>query len=267
MILFFDTETNGLWRRDLNPNHEDQPRLVSLAFQVTDDNEKIVAQYSTRIEPKNNEYPEFTIPKEASDINGITTKEAQETGISAKYAMSTLSYFMSKCHTMVAHNLAFDLQMIEREFNLLNFMYKIPDNLHCTMMTAKNEMKLEGKYDDYKFPKLEECFNHFFHRGVQNYHDALLDVQLCRELYFHLRRKGILIQTHQAIPRELLKRIDGEKYKNLVKFLHDIDSTKLNDWENSFCQSLIEKMDKFDEHILVSNKQYDVLKKIYAKCS
>ena len=44
-ILFFDTETNGLWRRDLNPNHEDQPRLVSLAFQVTDDNEKVVAQY------------------------------------------------------------------------------------------------------------------------------------------------------------------------------------------------------------------------------
>jgi Cdc6-like AAA superfamily ATPase len=28
-----------------------------------------------------------------------------------------------------------------------------------------------------------------------------------------------------------------------------------------FCQSLIEKMDKFDEHILVSSKQYDVLKK------
>ena len=27
MLLFFDTETNGLWRRDLNPDHEDQPRL------------------------------------------------------------------------------------------------------------------------------------------------------------------------------------------------------------------------------------------------
>lgn len=66
MILFFDTETNGLWRRDLNPNHEDQPRLVSLAFQVTDDNEKIIAQYSSRIEPKNVSYPEFKIPKEAA---------------------------------------------------------------------------------------------------------------------------------------------------------------------------------------------------------
>ena len=30
------------------------------------------------------------------------------------------------------------------------------------MMTAKNEMKLEGKFDDYKFPKLQECFEVFF---------------------------------------------------------------------------------------------------------
>ena len=81
MILFFDTETNGLWRRDLNSNHEDQPRLVSLAFQVTDDNEKVIAQYSSRIEPKNVSYPEFKIPKEAAAIHGISTKEAQETGI------------------------------------------------------------------------------------------------------------------------------------------------------------------------------------------
>jgi hypothetical protein len=40
MIIFFDTETNGLWRRDLNPDHDDQPHMVSLAFQVCDDKEK-----------------------------------------------------------------------------------------------------------------------------------------------------------------------------------------------------------------------------------
>jgi len=92
MLLFFDTETNGLWRRDLNPDHEDQPRLVSLAFQVTDDNERIVAQYSSRIEPKNVQYPEFTIPKEASNVNGITTESAQETGISLNYAFRFTNY-------------------------------------------------------------------------------------------------------------------------------------------------------------------------------
>ena len=265
MILFFDTETNGLWRRDLNSDHEDQPRLVSLAFQITDDNEKVVAQYSSRIEPKNREGLGFTIPNDAAKIHGISTEEAQETGISLNYALAVFTFFSSKCHTMVAHNLAFDLQIIQREVNLLKYIWKKPDNLHCTMMTSKDEMKLEGKFDDYKFPKLQECFNHFFHKGVQNYHDALLDVQLCRELYFQLRRKAVLLKSPQDIPKELLKRIDGEKYKNLVKFLMNIDSTKINEWENNFCQSVIEKLDKYDEHILLSTKQYDTLRKIYTK--
>jgi|TARA_R100001079_G_scaffold103694_1_gene69720 DNA polymerase III epsilon subunit-like protein len=265
MLLFFDTETNGLWRRDLNPNHEDQPRLVSLAFQVTDDNEKVIAQYSSRIEPKNQKYPEFKIPSDAAKIHGISTKEAQETGISLDYALGVFTFFSGKCHTLIAHNLAFDLQIVQREVDLLNFIWKRPDNLHCTMMTSKDEMKLDGKFDDYKFPKLQECFDYFFHSGTQKYHDALLDVQLCRELYFQLRRKAVLLKGPQEIPKELLKRIDGEKYKNLVKFLNNIDSTKINEWENNFCQSVIEKLDRFDEYILLSNKQYETLKKIYQK--
>ena len=56
-----------------------------------------------------------------------------------------------------------------------------------------------------------------------------------------------------------------EKYKNLVKFLDGIDSTKLNEWENNFCQSVVEKLDKFDEHILLSTKQYETLRKIFKK--
>ena len=38
ITIFFDTETNGLWRRDLPYDHKDQARLVSMAFQVCDDN-------------------------------------------------------------------------------------------------------------------------------------------------------------------------------------------------------------------------------------
>ena len=108
MYIFFDTETNGLWRRDLNPEHEDQPRLVSIAYQVCDDNEKVIAQQSCRIEPNK----KFVIPKEASAINGITTKEAQRTGIKLELPLATMTYYMSKCHTMVAHNLAFDLKIL-----------------------------------------------------------------------------------------------------------------------------------------------------------
>jgi hypothetical protein len=45
VILFFDTETSGLWRRDLPEDHQDQPHLVSLAAQLCDD-EKVIHQIS-----------------------------------------------------------------------------------------------------------------------------------------------------------------------------------------------------------------------------
>ena len=71
MILFFDTETNGLWRRDLNPNHEDQPRLVSLAFPVMckDDETSVVSIYDPSLDT-------WSIPKAASDV-WYTTEEAK----------------------------------------------------------------------------------------------------------------------------------------------------------------------------------------------
>ena len=111
MILFFDTETNGLWRRDLHPTDLNQPRLVSLAAVVCKEDETSVSQVSLRSKPEN-----WTIPKEASDVNGITTEEATNTGISTHSIMCVLSELLNQCHTLVAHNAAFDLQIIEREF-------------------------------------------------------------------------------------------------------------------------------------------------------
>jgi len=67
------------------------------------------------------------------------------------------------------------------------------------------------------------------------------------------------------IPNELLKRIEGDKYKNLVKFLNGMDKTKLNTWELDFCNSVIEKLNKSEEHILLSNKQHQVLVNIHKK--
>ena len=262
MILFFDTETNGLWRRDLNPNHDEQPHLVSLAAQLCDNKEKVVSQISFRIQPS---CIPFKIPKEASDINGITTEDAESTGISMKLGLEIFSELLSRANTLVAHNTAFDLQIIERAFNVFHMKLKKPDNIYCTMMMAKDQMKLKGQFKDFKFPKLQECHEFFYNVGYHDWHDALTDVNVCRMIYFHMLNLKINKVSPQEIPTRLLKRIDGVKYKNLVKFLKEIDSTKLNDWELEFCNSVIEKLDKYDEHILLSNKQHQVLVNIHKK--
>ena len=262
MILFFDTETNGLWRRDLGPNHSDQPHLVSLAFQVCDKDEKVIMQYSSRIQPMHGGY---LIPKDVEKIHGISTDIANETGVPWKSALWIFQEYLGRCDAIVAHNTAFDIQIMKREFEAYGIKWYEPKKTYCTMMTCKDELKLKSDHKDFKFPKLQECFDHFFHRGIQNYHDALLDVQLCKELFYHLKRKGVELKGPQDIPKELLLRIDGERYKSLVKFLKEIDATKLNEWELDFCKSVIDKLDKYDEHILLSKKQHAVLRKIYGK--
>ena len=260
MILFFDTETNGLWRRDLHVTDLNQPRLVSLAAMVCKDDESSVSQVSLRSKPEN-----WTIPKGASDVNGITTEEATNTGISTHSIMCVLSELLNQCHTLVAHNAAFDLQIIEREFYKQGIRFKLPENIHCSMMMAKDELKLEGKFKDYKFPKLQETFEAFFHSSPQQYHDALLDVQLCKEIYFHLLRKGVETKGPQDIPKELLVRLEGESYDRFVIFLNGLNPKKLNQWELDFGNSMKERLSKFDNHFLLSKKQLEILRKLYAK--
>jgi DNA polymerase III epsilon subunit-like protein len=143
--------------------------------------------------------------------------------------------------------------------------FKKPNNIFCTMMMAKDQMKLQGQYKDYKFPKLQECHEFFFNVGYHDWHDALTDVNVCRMIYFHMINLKIEKVSPRDIPNELLKRIEGDKYKNLVKFLNGMDKTKLNTWELDFCNSVIEKLNKSEEHILLSNKQHQVLVNIHKK--
>jgi DNA polymerase III epsilon subunit-like protein len=261
MILFFDTETNGLWKRELKPDHADQPHLVSLAFQTCKE-EEIVGQFSFRMQPK---LLGFKIPEEVVKIHGISEDEANETGVPTEYALRLFAEQLKNTDTLVAHNLAFDLKIIQRAFDLFAIKFVKPKNLHCTMMMAKDVMKLKGQFKDYKFPKLQECFEAFFHTSPQKYHDALLDVQLCRELYFHLKRKDVEIKGPQVIPTELLIKLEGESYDRFVIFLNGLNPKKLTQWELDFGNSMKERLPKFDNHFLLSNKQLEILRKLYKK--
>jgi DNA polymerase III epsilon subunit-like protein len=43
---------------------------------------------------------------------------------------------LSKCDTLVAHNTAFDLQIIERALKFHNVNFVKPRKIYCTMMTG-----------------------------------------------------------------------------------------------------------------------------------
>ena len=77
MYLFFDTETTGVMN---------SPRVVQIAWLVTDENGDELRSQSYVIRPDN-----FEIPSDATRIHGITTEAAQRGGIEIAIALESLS--------------------------------------------------------------------------------------------------------------------------------------------------------------------------------
>src|ERR1017187_5448730 len=113
MYLFFDTETTGLpknWKAsvtDLN----NWPRLVQLAWLYYDKDGNKISGNNCVIEPDG-----FTIPTEASRINGISNARALQEGIALQLVLNELQVLITQSSYLVAHNMSFDEKIIGAEF-------------------------------------------------------------------------------------------------------------------------------------------------------
>lgn len=204
-ILVFDTETTGLFPKASNtsgdslvPNNERlYPYIIQLCFIVYDmESNTIIRQYNKHIN-----IPGYVVISPfITNLTGIT-REMCDSGVSI---ISALHHFYSAyklCDTIVAHNLAFDKQMIELEIirnnsklktiPLISFMFnetfRILKNkqFYCTMIMSRNICNLMVpsktnplvKYK--KNPKLEELYEFLFQEKIVNAHDALFDTIAC----------------------------------------------------------------------------------------
>ena len=87
MYLFFDTETTGLpkkWQAPVS-DLDNWPRIVQLAWILSDDKGKQLAGQNYIIKPEG-----FLIPEESSRVHGISTEKAMNEGIALEKALSDL---------------------------------------------------------------------------------------------------------------------------------------------------------------------------------
>jgi DNA polymerase III epsilon subunit-like protein len=182
MVLFFDTETNGL------PKDGVYPRIVQLAAILDDDGEDIEV-ISEVIRPDG-----WIIPVEASNIHGITTQYALENGVDLRSVLEKFLSMAEKADTIVCHNVQFDVPVIIQELERLNIKANLDDkDIFCTMLASTDicKIKFPNSYrPGYKWPKLAEAYRHFFKKDFDNAHDALADVNACREVYHALKSKN-----------------------------------------------------------------------------
>lgn len=184
MILFFDTETTGLPNFNERARHPSQPHMVQLAALLTTESGREIESHNVIVKPDG-----WAIPTEASDIHSITNEVARF-GISEKTAAELLLAMVKKATRIVAHNITFDkfiARIAMRRYELIadadDIWWKALPTF-CTMNATTNLCKLPGPFaGKYKWPKLQEAYQHAFGETFNGAHDALADVRACARIY------------------------------------------------------------------------------------
>jgi DNA polymerase III alpha subunit (gram-positive type) len=187
-ILFLDTETTGLPNRWNSPYNE-WPHMVSLAYMLCEEDGKVIDQMELIIKPEG-----YTIPKEASDIHGITQEIEEQKGNDLQMVLIKLLTLVEIADLIVFHNQSFDVGIITGEqmrmgFGKSEYISSQKPKIFCTKETSTNILKIPSNRGGYKWPSLAELCAFC---GVENKgaHNAMNDVEATKECYFYMVDKG-----------------------------------------------------------------------------
>lgn len=185
--LFFDTETTGLPKKFNAPisDLDNWPRLVQIAWLLSDDFGEVISQEEYIIKPK-----DFIIPLESSAVHGIDNLKAEREGKDLKDVLDVFNYSLSINNlSLVAHNIMFDRNIVASEFLRMEMSSNFLDlNTICTMKSSVDFCDLPNK----KFPKLSDLHFKLFNKGFDNAHNALADVIACYNCFFEMKKRGII---------------------------------------------------------------------------
>jgi DNA polymerase-3 subunit epsilon len=176
--LIFDTETTGMVKWQLPPEHESQPDLIQLGMLLVETSDwRARARHSmlvtlaegVRIEPA------------AHEAHGISEEDCARYGVPALVACSLFNQLCIQADVIVAHNMSFDRSIM---LTALHRLGGKPDRMQgtrliCTKEESTDVLKLPGKFDSYKWPTLAEAYLHFSHQELDGAHDALVDAEAC----------------------------------------------------------------------------------------
>lgn len=189
-ILFFDTETNGL-PKDYNASPSalgNWPRMVQIGWIIKDEKGREIERREYIVKPDG-----FTIPDEISKLHRVTMERAEKEGIAANLILLALDDKSKTCDFIVGHNIKFDLMIVLSEMIRHGIETKIKDiPWGDTMLIGIDICKIPGYYSRYKWPKLNELYQHLFNKPLVNAHDAMIDISATADCYFEIIRRGII---------------------------------------------------------------------------
>ena len=174
-IVFFDTETTGLFRDDF---FDEVPRLVQLAWIVTNSEGDILKKTSRIVYPDG-----FSIPDEAIRIHGISNGYACDNGHPLNSVLMDFLSDVFDAHLIVGHNIEYDLGVVLAEMKRCGIGDCLSEKSRfCTMKRSVAICKSLG----FKYPTLEELHIKLFGESFPNSHTASYDTEATMKCYWAL---------------------------------------------------------------------------------
>lgn len=198
MILVLDTETTGL-PANMDAPHTDTenwPHMLSIAWEGYRENGESMGECSYIIEPR----PGVINSPGPMSVNKITPEVQEKNGWDIAYVLEHLKGLLSHASLVVAHNVAFDKNIIGAEFARAGL--EMPEReWFCTKEDIGNLLQLptteaQRKYRpeiEYKQPRLDELYQFLFGKpvpGREESHGAKQDAAACAECYWELKKRG-----------------------------------------------------------------------------
>lgn len=182
LLLYWDTETTGLPRSNLPLNHESQPHLVSCsALQITPEG-RIQQSMSKMVAPAGWAWDDSpTSEDRAFLVHGLRVEDCRTFGRAEKEVLDEILHLWfagDKPALLVAHNLAFDRQIIEiaiaryypGEAALATTWRESPG--FCTMQEMRRIKKERGLKCG---ANLKDTYRHFVGEELERHHSANAD--------------------------------------------------------------------------------------------
>jgi DNA polymerase-3 subunit epsilon len=184
MYLVFDTETSGGFPQRGVADNAQKCSIVQLAFLVADKDFNIVTSQNFLIQQ------DSPICESSQAIHKKTDDMCKKYGVKPRFAFNNFFSWCGRADYIIAHNINFDISMVNIMCSKINLEVGYPLNKICTMELTRDLLKipptekmLKAGFTQYKSPSLKEAYKHAFGKDFDNAHDALSDVNACFEIF------------------------------------------------------------------------------------
>ncbi len=189
--LLWDVETSGLAMFGAaNPADADwQPRMVSIAAAVVDDNGDVLARLESLIKPVGWPLDNEAFRKNmegAEKFHGLTLERLEADGRPIEEVYEDWAKLYAEAEIMAAFNIMFDHKVMRGAWRRIGHEVPFRDKpWFCLMRAATPICKLPPKRasPDFKYPKLSEAVEIILGRPHEKAHTAAGDLDSTIDLY------------------------------------------------------------------------------------